>query len=236
MADKGQKTDSSQQVDEYYPTPADIPAGTRCLTLEIPDSPEWYGMALGALWELMKVQNYDTVGIGPDLVVDRWLEVFRTMEVTCMDVIPVGATMTWHMAVAPERWIVCEGGAVYVADYPLLFDLWGYKYGGSGAQFGIIDMRNLSPFGAAGGELDLDASAGAMTHTLTLNQIPSHTHQLKKANPSVVDASINTHSANARAESVTTPIMLTHPAGGGAAHNNLHPVKGVKWIVYGGRV
>lgn len=236
MADKGKQKNNSQQPDEYYPTPANIPVGTRCLTIEIPDSAEWYGMAVGALWELMRIQNYEKVGLDIDLVVDRWLEVFRTMEVDCMDIIPVGATMTWHMAVAPERWIICEGGAVNVTEYPQLFALWGYKYGGAGAQFGVLDMRDVSPFGAEGGQLGLDDLAGEMDHTLTLEEMPEHSHRIRKANAAVTDVTINTVTANARAESLTTPIMLTHPEGENQGHNNLHPVRGVKWIVYGGRV
>lgn len=143
---------------------------------------------------------------------------------------PPGATMTWHMAVAPERWILCEGGAVYVADYPELFALWGYKYGGSGTQFGIIDMRNVSPFGADGGELDLDATAGAMTHTLTLPQIPAHTHSFDRRLTNGAGATFAAFPGQATA----TTDGLTDAAGDGASHNNLHPVLGVKWIVYGG--
>lgn len=145
---------------------------------------------------------------------------------------PVGATMTWHMAVAPDRWIVCEGGAVNVADYPELFALWGYKYGGSGAQFGIIDMRNVSPFGAEGGELDLDATAGAMTHTLTLPQIPAHTHSFDRRITNGAGATF----AAFPGQGTAATDGLTDASGGGSAHNNLHPVRGVKWIVYGGMV
>ena len=80
-------------TDDYYPTPSTIPAGTRCLILHVPDNDEWYGLAVGALWELMRLQNYEKVGIDVDLTIDRWLEVFRTMEVQCMDTTPIGLSL-----------------------------------------------------------------------------------------------------------------------------------------------
>lgn len=233
MADKGKRKDNSQQPDEYYPTPATIPAGTRCLTLEIPDSAEWYGMALGALWELMRIQNYEKVGIDIDLTVDRWLEVFRTMEVTCMDIIPVGATMIWHHNAPPERWLLCTGGAAYVAEYPKLFELWGYKYGGAGAQFGLPDIEDFSPMGA-GGLVGLDDYAGDDQITLTVGQMPAHSHRVPKQS-ATVNAAVNVATPAARTDNAAAPHITTDPTGGNEPHDNLSPVFGVHFIVYGGR-
>ena len=188
----------------------------------------------GALVWLCDKEPFEETGA---LTVDEAKELFSDMLQTYFEdfpvIVPVGATMTWHTAVAPERWIVCEGGVVYVADYPELFALWGYKYGASGAQFGIIDMRDVSPMGA-GGTVSLDGNSGATTHVLTYSQMPIHNHRVPRAS-ATVDVTVSTVTANLRTDSGTAPDILTGVSGGGQAHNNLHPVKGVKWIVYGGK-
>ena len=231
---RGTRSDPVTEAEEFYPTPSDIPVGTRCLTLHIPDSAEWYGLAVGALWELMRYQNYEKVGIDVDLTIDEWLEVFRTMEVTCMDVIPVGATMTWHMPAPPDRWLLCNGALASKADYPELYALWGDNFGvGDVDNFALLNMTEKSPFGHSG-FLALNAAAGSLTHALTTAELPSHTHRVPRQS-NTVSAQVESFGGVLRTETLTAPEILTAPTGGGQAHNNLHPVRGVNWIVYGGR-
>jgi microcystin-dependent protein len=231
---RGTRNDSVTVLEEFYPTPSDIPAGTRCLTLHIPDSAEWYGLAVGALWELMRWQNYEKGGIDVDLTIDQWLEVFNTMEVTCMDVIPVGATMMWHMVAPPDRWLFCNGAMVAKADYPELWALWGDTFGASTPDlFAVLNMTDRSPYGQSG-FLNLNAVAGALTHTLTEQQIPAHTHP--PLSPSTTFLGNKPGATNTMPASTFIGTSATTGAtGGGQAHNNLHPVIGVNFIVYGGR-
>ena len=146
--------------------------------------------------------------------------------------IPVGTTMMWHMTVPPSRWLICDGGAAAVADYPELFALWEYEFGGSGAQFGLPDMDDYSPMGS-GGNVILNDTAGEINHTLTTNEMPAHTHTILLRGSGT--ASGSTNRINAPAQTTLASNVVTDAQGGGSAHNNLHPVFGVRFIVYAGR-
>jgi len=233
MAGKGKITDSSQQVDSYYPTPTAIPSGTRCLILEIPDSAEWYGLALGALWELMLVQNYEKFGIDVDLTVDRWLEVFRTMEVNCVNV-PIG-TMAMHGSdTAPDKWLLCDGIEVDRTIYADLFEVIGTIHGiGNGTTtFNLPNMIGRSPMGRDLSLVDVGQAAGALTHALTAAQNGAHTHVIEKSN-GIAGGSVSRPGASFSGQ--LAPNTQTLSSGTGAPHNNLHPVMGLIFIIYAGQ-
>jgi len=144
---------------------------------------------------------------------------------------PVGATMIWHMSTPPDRWLMCTGGVVYVADYPELFALWGYKYGASGAQFGLPDIEDFLLMGS-GGYVGLDDYSGEASHTLTAAELPSHNHgaAVKVGSGSPARGVVSSGSATlVDINGSTTNI------GSGSAHNNIPPVFGVNFIVYAGK-
>ena len=233
MNDRGTRNDSVTMLEEFYPTPSTIPAATRCLVLHVPDNDEWYGLAVGALWELMRLQNYEKVGIDVDLTIDRWLEVFRTMEVQCMDTTPIGATMLWWQSTPPPKWIRLQGTTpISKTTYPELFDIFGYSIGGGGDSFVLPSMANYSPIGV--GTILNKEVAGAFTHTLSGDQIPAHTHGVRIVTGGAAGA--NNALVVTQANVNTTPtINTTNATGGGLEHNNLHPVRGCYFIIYAGR-
>lgn len=51
--------------------------------------------------------------------------------------IPVGGIIRWHAApvAVPEGWIRTDGSSVTTTNYPGLFTVIGYTYGGAGANF-----------------------------------------------------------------------------------------------------
>ena len=56
-------------------------------------------------------------------------------------------------------WMLCDGRALDSAEYPELFQVLGYRYGGSGASFNIPDYRGYFLRGTdSGRELDPDRS------------------------------------------------------------------------------
>jgi len=250
MADKGKQTDNSQQPDEYYPTPTSIPTGTRCLTIEIPDSAEWYGLAVGALWELMRIQNYEKVGLDIDLVVDRWLEVFRTMEVNCVNV-PIGTTVMWLSDTIPAKWFELNGQAISKTTYPELFAIFGYTHGGGFDMFVLPSYRGRSPYGS-GADIATQAVGGSAQAQININNLPphnhpvidpGHSHRVQKQS-ATVNAAVNTATPAARTDNTATPHITTDPAttgittgntGGGDGIPILHPVFGARMIIYAGR-
>lgn len=147
--------------------------------------------------------------------------------------VPVGSTMVWHTDTPPDRWIICDGSGVLKTDYPELYALFGGKYGESPDFFGVPDLSGRSPFGA-NFSYPLDGTAGELTHILSEAEIPSHVHRVPKQS-ATVNAGVNVVTPAARTDNPAAPHVTTDAAGGGEAHNNLHPVLGVNFIVYGGR-
>ena len=88
---------------------------------------------------------------------------------------------------APQGWAFCEGQLLPVSQNDALFSLLGTVYGGDGRiTFGLPDMRGRIPIHAGQGpglsSYRLGAKGGAENVTLTANQIPSHTHNVKGVN------------------------------------------------------
>ncbi len=77
---------------------------------------------------------------------------------------------------APAGWMFCEGQLLPISEYETLFQLIGTTYGGDGqSTFALPDMRGRLPLHQGNGFI-LAETGGAEEITLTINQIPSHTH------------------------------------------------------------
>ncbi len=82
---------------------------------------------------------------------------------------------------APRGYAFCWGQVVSIAQNTALFSLLGTTYGGNGqTTFGLPDLRGRSPVGFGQGpglsNVDLGQISGAASTTLTLNNLPAHTH------------------------------------------------------------
>src|ERR1700716_1229236 len=77
---------------------------------------------------------------------------------------------------APTGWMFCEGQLLPISEYETLFNLIGTTYGGDGqSTFALPDLRGRLPmhFGNAFVQAQ---TGGAEEVTLTVSQIPAHTH------------------------------------------------------------
>lgn len=88
---------------------------------------------------------------------------------------PTGALMAWTTAEPPSGWLICDGTFYTIADQPKLFVKIGFTYGGSGNEFAVPDFRDKLLMGA-GTLVALNATAGAAEVTLTVDEMPAHTH------------------------------------------------------------
>jgi microcystin-dependent protein len=82
---------------------------------------------------------------------------------------------------APRGWAFCDGQLLAVSQNDALFSLFGTIYGGDGrTTFGLPDLRGRIPIHAGPGPglspRRLGSKSGAEKVTLTVNQLPSHSH------------------------------------------------------------
>src|ERR1700751_5587489 len=79
---------------------------------------------------------------------------------------------------APAGWMFCEGQLLQIAQFETLFNLIGTTYGGDGrSTFALPDLRGRLPIHQGSG-FPLGSNGGVETVTLTVSQIPAHTHPL----------------------------------------------------------
>jgi microcystin-dependent protein len=79
---------------------------------------------------------------------------------------------------APAGWMFCEGQLLPISENETLFQLIGTTYGGDGeSTFALPDLRGRLPLHQGNGFI-LAETGGAEEITLTVNQIPAHTHVL----------------------------------------------------------
>jgi len=82
-------------------------------------------------------------------------------------------------AFAPRGWALCHGQLLPINQNQALFSILGTTYGGNGtSNFALPDLRGRSPahFSAT---LPLGSRVGEEAHTLTVNELPSHSHSLQ---------------------------------------------------------
>jgi len=141
---------------------------------------------------------------------------------------------------APAGWMFCEGQLLPISQNETLFQLIGTTYGGDGqSTFALPDLRGRVPIHQGNGFI-LAETGGAEEITLTVNQIPVHTHALlASAGP----GNANNPGGNLTGESAAVKIYVSEapaaslnpasviPVGGSQPHTNFQPYLCVSFII-----
>lgn len=143
---------------------------------------------------------------------------------------------------APAGWMFCEGQILPISENETLFNLIGTTYGGDGQNtFGLPDLRGRLPIHFGNG-FTLAEQGGVETVTLTVPQIPAHTHAfLASTNTAASSSPTNqvpaaTQSATITAYGTDAPLVALLPSsvssiGGSQPHTNFQPYLCVDFII-----
>jgi microcystin-dependent protein len=121
---------------------------------------------------------------------------------------PVGRMAPFAGNTAPAGWLLCDGAAVSRTQYPQLFAAIGISYGaGNGSStFGLPNARGRVLVGRDAGQTEFDTlgeTGGAKTHTLTAEEMPTHTHTQNSHNHS---QNAHNHGQNAHSHQMRGPV------------------------------
>lgn len=141
---------------------------------------------------------------------------------------------------APKGWALANGQLLPINQNQALFSLLGTTYGGDGqTDFALPDFRGRGPIHVGQGHA-LGERAGETSVTLSVAQLPTHTHQAQGANATATTPvpGNTTLLANASAEfyggvsNVTSlhPSMVAN-AGSSQAHNNMMPYLTLNFVI-----
>lgn len=141
---------------------------------------------------------------------------------------------------APAGWMLCEGQLVPISEYETLFNLIGTTYGGDGqSTFALPDLRGRIPIHQGNG-FTLAETGGAEEITLTVSQIPAHSHPLLVSTDTA--NTLNPQNNVIGAPSTATPYFAGPPGtplsttavssvGGSQPHSNFQPYLCVNFII-----
>jgi microcystin-dependent protein len=141
---------------------------------------------------------------------------------------------------APAGWLFCEGQQLPISENETLFQLIGTTYGGDGeSTFNLPDLRGRIPI-HQGNSFVLAETGGAEEITLTIQQIPVHSHamvasgdpadQITGANGLVAATpALNMYFTAPPDTPLNSAVVV--PVGGSQPHTNFQPYLCVDFII-----
>ena len=146
---------------------------------------------------------------------------------------------------APAGWAFCNGAILPIAENDALFTLIGTTYGGDGEEtFALPNLSSRYPIHqgtspTTGTTYQLGETGGTESVTLTVNQIPAHSHPpLANSNAGNSGTPTNSVWAKPTTSLYAAPPQNTNmaasavlPAGGSQPHENMMPFLCVSFII-----
>lgn len=138
----------------------------------------------------------------------------------------------------PKGWALCNGQLLPINQNQALFSLLGTTYGGNGqTTFALPDMRGRAPIHVGAG-FTQGERGGESAHTLTISEMPAHTHaaqgstatgtQKSPANNVWATNSVNPYNS---AANTTMAAGAITSVGGSQAHENRQPYTVLNLII-----
>ena len=136
---------------------------------------------------------------------------------------------------APKGWAPCNGQLLPINQNQALFSLLGTTFGGDGrVNFALPDLRARTSIHVGAGHT-LGEGGGEQAHTLSISELPTHTHAAQ-ASSAAADAAVPTGNLLAAVDNTTfgtayvgasnmtamAPEAVSN-VGGSQAHLNMQP-------------
>jgi microcystin-dependent protein len=147
----------------------------------------------------------------------------------------------------PAGWMFCDGQTLPISENEVLFQLIGTTYGGDGQEtFNLPNLQSRVPIhqgtGSSGATFIIGEQGGVESVTLTIPQIPIHTHAAlcrAAASASVADPTNGTWTSSdlpqydpaAPTVGMGNPLIQSSVAGGSQPHENMIPYLCVNYII-----
>jgi microcystin-dependent protein len=136
---------------------------------------------------------------------------------------------------APKGWALCNGQMMPINQNQGLFSLLGTTFGGDGrVNFALPDLRARTPIHVGSGHT-LGEKGGEQAHTLSIAELPAHTHAATGSS-ATADAAVPTGNLLAVVDNTTFGNSYTGASslaamspqavsntGGSQAHQNMQP-------------
>jgi microcystin-dependent protein len=139
----------------------------------------------------------------------------------------------------PKGWALANGQLMAINQNQALFSLYGTNFGGDGrVTFGLPNMQTRAAMHPGAGHV-LGEAGGENNHTLSQNEMPSHTHTLSAAgvqgttgNPTGAFLSASLDLIYITPQSLVAMNAATiGKAGGSQPHTNVQPSLVINFIV-----
>ena len=148
----------------------------------------------------------------------------------------VGEIRVFPFNFAPEGWALCNGQLLPISQNAALFSLLGTQFGGDGkSNFSLPNLQGSVPINQGSGagltEREMGEVGGAPTVTLTVAEIPKHSHAVDCAATGTNDDPLDAVFAGSQAGDAYAPpgtmvnmnAAAVAQAGGSQPHNNMPP-------------
>jgi microcystin-dependent protein len=138
----------------------------------------------------------------------------------------------------PRGWALCNGQLLPINQNQALFSLLGTTFGGNGTvNFALPNFQGRTPIHFGNGHA-LGEVGGAQAHTLTIAELPQHTHTVQAtSDPAALNvptgnrlAAVNNGYAPA-ANLVATGGSSIANTGGSQAHQNRQPFLAINFCI-----
>lgn len=155
---------------------------------------------------------------------------WKTLNVKVTDTLPVGTIIPYAGATIPSNYMKCEGQELSRIEYDILFSAIGTTYGaGDGTTtFNLPNLKGRIITGVDSNDTDFDVlgeTGGEKTHKLTIQEIPSHSHQF------LFDQTPGSNIDAVQVGGSSAWLKDTTSRGGDQPHNNLQPYIVLNYII-----